>query len=257
MRMRLDKAVAARGLASSRERAQLLIASGLVTVDGQVVTRASQPVEESSAIVVTGEALPYVSRGGVKMEAALRRFRLNVRDSICLDIGASTGGFTDCLLQRGARKVIAVDVGHGQLAPKLAADSRVELREGVNARYLSPEQFAEPFDLAAVDVSFISVTLLLPAVVPLVRPGGHILALIKPEFEVGPHHVGPRGIVRSAEERQRSVNRVRAFATKELRLELRGVMESPITGGSGNREFIACFRVPIPLVPHDQEPSQA
>jgi len=241
---RLDKLMAARGLASSRERAQMLIAAGLVQVNGRPAERSSERVAEDAEIVVTGEALPYVSRGGVKMEAALKHFRLNVRGAVCLDVGAGTGGFTDCLLQRGASRVVALDVGHDQLAPSLRADPRVELREDVNARYLSPEQFDHLFDLAAVDVSFISLTLVLPAVLPLVRPGGHVVALIKPEFELGPGAVGPRGVVRSPQARQQAVDKVKAFARDALGLIVRGVMRSPLRGGSGNFEFIACFRRP-------------
>src|SRR5256885_1741000 len=140
MTERLDRAITARGLASSRERAQGLIRAGLVLVDGKPAEKSSQPVEDSEEIEVTGEALPYVGRGGVKMEAALKHFRINARDAVCLDVGASTGGFTDCLLQRGARRIVAIDVGHGQMAESLRNDPRVELRERVNARYLSPEQ---------------------------------------------------------------------------------------------------------------------
>jgi len=244
MAERLDKAIVARGLAASRERAQGLIAAGLVLIDGQPAEKPSQPVGEEAEIVVTGEAYPYVSRGGVKMEAALKHFRINVSGYRCLDVGASTGGFADCFLQRGAAHVIAVDVGHGQLAPKLAADPRVELREGVNARYLSPEQFPHKFDLAAVDVSFISLTLVLPAVAPLLRPGGFLIALVKPEFEAGREAVGPRGIVRSAAARQRALDKIIQFGKRDLGLQFRGAMRSPLAGGSGNREFIVCFRAP-------------
>ncbi len=240
---RLDKLIVQRGLTSSRERAQGLIEAGLVLVDGLAAEKASQILEDTAAIEVTGEALPFVGRGGLKMEAALKHFRLNVRESICLDVGASTGGFTDCLLQRGAARVVAIDVGHGQLAPKLLDDPRVELREGVNARYLTPVEFSELFDLAAIDVSFISATLVLPAVAPLVRPGGHLLVVVKPEFEAGRAAVGRKGIVRNARARQQAVEKVSKLAQKELGLESRGVMRSPMTGGSGNREFIACFRV--------------
>lgn len=244
MAERLDKEMMNRGLASSRERAQMLIAAGLVTIDGRVAEKPSERVKESAEIVTTGEAMPYVGRGGLKMEAALKQFRINVRDAVCLDVGASTGGFTDCLLQRGARRVIALDVGHGQMAPSLADDPRVELREGVNARYLSPEQFGERFDLAVIDVSFISLTLVLPAVAPLVRPGGHIVALVKPEFEAGREAVGPKGIVRSAEARRKAIQKVIDFARGELKLDLRSTVPSPTLGGAGNREVFACFRVP-------------
>lgn len=241
---RLDKIVAARGLAESREKAQILIEAGLVQVGGQVVSKVGQRVDENADIVVTGEALPYVGRGGLKLEAALKHFRINASGTVCLDVGASTGGFTDCLLQRNAKRVVAIDVGHGQLHPRVAADPRVELREGVNARYLSPEQFDERFDLALIDVSFISLTLILPAVKPLVRPGGHIIALVKPEFEAGREAVGARGIVRSPQARQRALDKVIYFTVDDLGLQKRGAMRSPVTGGGGNQEFIACFRVP-------------
>jgi 23S rRNA (cytidine1920-2'-O)/16S rRNA (cytidine1409-2'-O)-methyltransferase len=242
MAERLDKAMAVRGLASSRERAQGLIAAGLVVVGGKSAEKASQPVEDDVEIEVTGEILPYVGKGGLKMEAALKHFRLNVRGLTCLDVGASTGGFTDCLLQRGAVKVVAVDVGHGQLAASLKSDPRVELREGLNARSLTPDQFEYLFDFAAIDVSFISLTLVLPAVSPLVRPEGYILALVKPEFEAGREAVGARGIVRSAQARKKALEKITAFAKKELGLELKGTMHSPVTGG--NKEYIACFKTP-------------
>lgn len=239
---RLDKSIKARGMAPSRERAQGLIEAGLVLVDGQPAEKPSQMVEESAAVEVTGEAHPYVGRGGVKMEAALRHFRINVRGARCLDVGASTGGFTDCLLQRGAERIVAIDVGHGQMAPALLNDPRVELREGVNARYLQPSDFDSLFDIAAIDVSFISVTLILPAVAPLVRPGGHVIVLVKPEFEAGREAVGPRGIVRSAKARQQALEKVLTFSREGLDLEARGWIPSPLAGGSGNREFIACLR---------------
>ena len=249
---RLDKTIVERGLSATRERAQGLIAAGLVLVDGAQAEKPSQWVEDSSTIEVTGEALPYVGRGGIKMEAALRRFRINVRGAICLDVGASTGGFTDCLLQRGAVRVVAVDVGHDQMAAKLREDSRVELREGVNARYLTPDQFDAQFDLIAVDVSFISLRLILPALVPIVRPGGHIMALIKPEFEAGRENVGAKGIVRSARVRQQALDKVLRFSREELGLEVRGWIPSPIAGGSGNREFIAYMRRVESAIPLDR-----
>jgi 23S rRNA (cytidine1920-2'-O)/16S rRNA (cytidine1409-2'-O)-methyltransferase len=240
---RLDKRIMERGLAQSRERAQMLIGAGLVTVNGRIAEKPSERVEEEVEILVTGEAMPYVGRGGLKLEAALKHFRVNVKDSLCLDVGASTGGFTDCLLQRGARRIVAIEVGHGQLAESIANDPRVELREGVNARYLSPEQFPDPFDIAVIDVSFISLTLVLPAVAPLLRPGGHIVALVKPEFEAGREAVGPRGIVRSPEARKAALQKVIRFGADELKLEPRGTVPSPDLGGGGNRETFVYFRV--------------
>ena len=230
----------ARKLAGSRERVQMLIAAGLVLVDDKPAEKPSQLVDEHAHISVTGDALPYVGKGGIKMEAGLKRFRLNVQGAACLDVGASTGGFTDCLLQRGAASVVAIEVGHGQMAPHLRGDARVELRESVNARYLSPEQFSMQFDIAVIDVSFISLTLILPAVAPLVRPGGHILALVKPEFEAGREAVGARGIVRSAELRHKAVEKIVTFGKDQLGLEARGTMQSPSFGG--NKEHFACFR---------------
>lgn len=241
---RLDRVIVLRGLASTRTRAQMLIAAGLVQVNGRRAEKAGMVVEETAEIVVTGQPDFYVSRGGLKLEAALRRFRLNVTGAVCLDVGASTGGFTDCLLKRGAARVVAVDVGRNQMAASLRSDPRVELHEGVNARSLRPDQFSDRFDVATVDVSFISLTLILPAVAPLVRPGGFIVALIKPEFEAGPEAVDARGIVRNPADQQRAIDRVKRFAQETLRLTCRGVMRSPIRGGSGNQEFLACFRVP-------------
>ncbi len=241
---RIDKLVTQRGLAPSRERAQMLIHAGLVVVNGQTIEKVGERVDTESDIVVTGEALAYVGRGGLKLEAALKMFRINAAKSVCLDVGASTGGFTDCLLQRGAERVVAVDVGHGQLAAKLVADPRVELREGVNARYLSPEQFDTLFDIAVVDVSFISLTLILPAVAPLIRPGGHILALVKPEFEAGRDKVGPGGVVRDPEARKQSLHKITNFANTDLGWEVRGTMQAPVT--AKNKEYMACFRKPLP-----------
>jgi 23S rRNA (cytidine1920-2'-O)/16S rRNA (cytidine1409-2'-O)-methyltransferase len=253
--MRLDKLMTERGLAASRERVQLLIGNGLVLVNGEQAEKASQPVAIDAEIAVTGEVLRYVGRGGLKLEAALRGLRLNVREARCLDVGASTGGFTDCLLQRGATHVTAVDVGHSQLAASLKADPRVELREGVNARYLSPEQFPELFDFATVDVSFISLTLVLPAVAPLVRPGGHILALVKPEFEAGREAVGARGIVRSPEARRGAVQRVIVAARDELRLEIRATFAAPHVPGT-NRETFLCMRKPGEAAPAEPEEAE-
>lgn len=243
---RLDKRIMELGLAQSRERAQMLIGAGLVTIDGRVAEKSSERIEAEAEIAVTGEAIPYVGRGGVKLEAALKQFRVNAKDAVCLDVGSSTGGFTDCLLQRGAKRVVAIDVGHDQMAPTILQDPRVELRERINARHLSPEQFSEQFDIAVIDVSFISLTLVLPAVAPLLRPGGHIVALVKPEFEAGRENVGARGIVRSADARKKALQKVVDFAAEQLKLEFRGTMPSPHIGGTGNRESFAYFRVLAP-----------
>lgn len=249
--IRLDRALSERGLAASRERAQALIAAGLVTVNGAPAEKASQNVTADSEIIVLGEVNPYVGRGGLKLEAALKHFRLKVTGLRCLDVGASTGGFTDCLLKRGAGFVVALDVGHGQLAESLRLDPRVEAREGVNARYLSPDQFTEKFDLVVIDVSFISLTLILPAVAPLLRPGGHMVALVKPEFEAGRENVGPGGIVRSENARWFALKKVVNFARDQLGLDVKGTTRAP-AGGGGNREFFAYFRVPGERKPAQQ-----
>jgi 23S rRNA (cytidine1920-2'-O)/16S rRNA (cytidine1409-2'-O)-methyltransferase len=244
MAERLDRVLVARGLAPTREKAQLLIRSGSVMLDGGPALKPSQMVAEDAAIAVTGEVLPYVGRGGLKLEAALRHFRINVRAARCLDVGASTGGFTDCLLQRGAAHVVALDVGHGQLHEKLRNDPRVTVLEGVNARHISADELGDPFDIVAADVSFISLTLIMPAIVPMLRAGGFLLALIKPEFEAGREAVGEGGIVRDPEAIRRARDRVSACATQELGLIKCGIVPSPVPTG-GNREYLACFRKPM------------
>jgi 23S rRNA (cytidine1920-2'-O)/16S rRNA (cytidine1409-2'-O)-methyltransferase len=191
---------------------------------------------------VAGPEHPYVSRGGVKLAAALDAFALDPSGLVCLDVGASTGGFTDCLLQRGAARVYAVDVGHGQLDARLRADPRVVVRERVNARRLSAEDVPEPVDLAVVDVSFISLRLILPAVVARVRPGGAVVLLVKPQFEAGRGEVPRGGVVRSEETRRRVVSEIEA-AARELRLAPIGAQPSPILGARGNAEFLLGFRV--------------
>jgi len=239
---RLDAAMVERGLAPSRERAQLLIKGGAVMVNGAQALRPAQRVRPDATIVVTHEVLPYVSRGGLKLEAALRHFRVNVAGARCLDVGASTGGFTDCLLQRGAASVVAVDVGHGQMHPSLRQDPRVDVREGINARDLSREGFDRPFDVVTVDVSYISSTLILPAVAALIRPGGFLIVLIKPEFEAGREAVGDGGVVRHEADRRRARERVSACALS-LGLTKIGIIPSPVRTGK-NREYLGCFRKP-------------
>ena len=185
---RIDKLLVERGLAESRTKAQAMIMAGVVLVNDQRVEKPSHQFDTNSSIRIKGGDDPtsrYVGRGGLKLEAALREFQLDVTGLTCLDVGASTGGFTDCLLQHGAKRVVALDVGHNQIDWRLRNDPRVEVREGVNARYLQPEDFADKFDLAVVDVSFISATKVLPAIVPLLVDGGSIITLIKPQFEVG------------------------------------------------------------------------
>lgn len=243
-RERIDKLLVDRGLAESRTKAQAMVMAGVVLVNEQRVEKPSQQFDTNSSVRVKGGDDPttrYVGRGGLKLEAALREFQINVDGRVCLDVGASTGGFTDCLLQHGASKVVAIDVGHNQIDWRLRNDSRVEVREGVNARYLQPEEFQEKFDLAVVDVSFISATKVLPAIVPLVRKGGPIITLIKPQFEVGRGEVGGGGIVRDEAKRLRAVAEVNRAAS-ELGLEVVGLMRSPIEGAEGNVEFLAVYK---------------
>ena len=234
-----------RGLAESRTKAQAMVMAGVVLVDEQRVDKPSHQFDTNSAIRIKGGDDPtsrYVGRGGLKLEAALREFQMEVSGLTCLDVGASTGGFTDCLLQNGAKKVVAVDVGHNQIDWRLRNDPRVEVREGVNARYLKPEDFQEKFDLAVMDVSFISATKVLPAIVPALIEGGSIITLIKPQFEVGRGEVGGGGVVRDPAKRERVVEEVNEAASA-LGLEVVKVMESPIQGAEGNIEFLAQYRV--------------
>lgn len=221
--------------------------AGVVLVGDQRVDKASQQFDTDSSVRIKGGDEPanrYVGRGGLKLEAALREFQLDVKGFTCLDAGASTGGFTDCLLQHGAQKVFAIDVGHNQIDWRLRNDPRVEVREGLNARYLQPEDFAHKFELAVIDVSFISVTKILPAIIPLILEDGSIVTLIKPQFEVGRGEVGSGGIVRDEAKRLRAVAEVNNAAT-ELGLKVVNVIESPIQGAQGNVEYLACYRVQV------------
>jgi len=188
------------------------------------------------------EGLPYVSRGGLKLAAALDTFRIDPTGAVCLDIGASTGGFTDCLLQRGAAKVYAIDVGHGQMDWKIRTDPRVVVREKLNARYLTREDVPEAPAICTIDVSFISLTLILPPAFEVLTPTGVILALIKPQFELGKNEVGKGGIVRDPAGHAAAVEKIREFVTEKLGRKWDGVIESPILGGAGNKEFLACLR---------------
>ena len=242
MKSRLDVALVARGLVPTREKAQALILAGRVAVDGRPATKAGQPVGDDAALSVAEPPHPYVSRGGVKLAAALDGFGIDPAGKTCLDVGASTGGFTDCLLQRGAARVFAVDVGHGQLDARLRADPRVVVREKVNARALSEADVPERVDLAVVDVSFISLRLVLPPVAARVRPGGAVVALVKPQFEAGRAEVPKGGVVRSEATRRRVVSDIEA-AGRALGLEALGVVPSPIAGARGNAEFLLGFRV--------------
>lgn len=235
MKVRLDVMLAERGLAESREKAQALVLAGEVLVNGVPARKPGQAVSSEAEIAVR-ERPAHVSRGGLKLEAAIGHFQIPVAGRICLDVGASTGGFTDCLLQRGAARVHAVDVGSGQLDWKLRTDPRVILRERLNARYLRYEQIGELVDLAVCDVSFISVTLILPAIAPLLRETGEMVILVKPQFEVGREQVGKGGIVRDPQLHRAACERVET-AVREMNFQT-GMIPSPILGAEGNREFL-------------------
>ena len=233
---RLDSALVGRGLAESRHRAQAYIMAGKVFVDGRKAAKAGARVDPSSGIEVRGGTSPYVSWGGTKLEKALDYFQIATAGRIFLDVGASTGGFTDCLLQRGAARVYAVDVGYGQLAWKLRADERVVLIERSNIRYLGSDRLPDEPDAAVIDVSFISLTNVIPVVVRLIRGGGEIIALIKPQFELSSAVVGSGGIVRDAARRSEAIKRIAEFSEKEG-LAVKGVIEAPAAGPKKNREF--------------------
>lgn len=244
-RERIDKLLVERGLAESRTKAQAMVMAGVVLVDEQRVEKPSHQFDPNSTIRIKGGDDPtsrYVGRGGLKLEAALREFKIDVTGLTCLDVGASTGGFTDCLLQHGAAKVVAIDIGHNQLDWRLRNDPRVEVREGVNARYVKPEDFEQKFEFAVMDVSFISATKVLPAIVPLLIERGAMVTLIKPQFEVGRGEVGGGGVVRDASKRARVVEEVNDVA-RGLGLAVVNVIESPIQGAEGNIEFLALYKV--------------
>jgi len=244
LKVRLDKLLLERGLAGSRERAQALILAGKVLVGGQKIEKAGAGVDAQAEIRLLGEDLKYVGRGGLKLEKALEYWHIDVKDKVCLDVGASTGGFTDCLLQHGASRVIAVDTGHGQIDFQLRQDARVRLLEKTNARYLTHEQVGEVMDFIAMDVSFISATLILPAVIAAAFPesdaeraGRQMVVLVKPQFEVGRENVGKGGIVRDEAAQMGAVEKVR-LALLAQNCTHTDVIDSPILGAEGNREFL-------------------
>ncbi|MEW6130248.1 MAG: TlyA family RNA methyltransferase [Acidobacteriota bacterium] len=234
---RIDKLLFERGLVESRTQAQALILAGQVLVNNQRIDKPGQTVATNCEIRIKGEIPRYVSRGGLKLEAALHAFHLDVKNKICLDVGASTGGFTDCLLQHGAAQVYAIDTGHNQFAWKLRQDSRVTLVEGLNARYLEAKHFSILFDLAVIDVSFISLTKILPAVERNLKAAGDCIALIKPQFEVGKGEVGKGGIVSDPAKHRRVIKEIVEFATS-INLNPVELIDSPILGAEGNREFL-------------------
>jgi 23S rRNA (cytidine1920-2'-O)/16S rRNA (cytidine1409-2'-O)-methyltransferase len=237
-RMRLDQALVARRLAPTRSRAQDMIERGCVAVDGATVTRSGHGVSEEAVIDVAGGAAPFVSRGGLKLTAALAEFGFDVAGRIALDVGASTGGFTDVLLKAGATRVYAVDIGHHQLHGSLKADPRVISLEGTDARRLSPPEVPEAFGAVVADVSFISLTKVLTRPLSLTRPGAWLVALVKPQFEAGREAVGKGGIVRDPADRERAVAEVRIWIATQPGWSVVGVITSPLAGASGNEEFL-------------------
>ena len=237
MKKRLDILVTERGLGESREKAKTLIMAGQVYVDGQKADKPGDTFSEDAAVEVRGKGLPYVSRGGLKLEKAMREFGLQLQGCTCMDIGASTGGFTDCMLQNGAQRVYSVDVGYGQLAWSLRTDPRVVNLERTNARYLTREQVPEEIDFFSVDVSFISLTLILPAVRPLLAEHGQAMCLIKPQFEAGREKVGKKGVVRDKAVHEEVIEKICSFAL-ENGFSVLGLTFSPVKGPEGNIEYL-------------------
>ncbi|HPL64258.1 MAG TPA: TlyA family RNA methyltransferase [Syntrophales bacterium] len=235
-KIRLDRLLVERGIAPSRERARALILAGDVFVLGEKVDKAGALVDPGAEIVLRGEDNPYVSRGGIKLKGALEFFGIRVEGMTALDVGASTGGFTDCLLQEGARKVYAIDVGYGQLAWKLRTDPRVVSIERTNIRFYTGRDIPEKVDVAAIDVSFISLRLAVPPVLQLLRDGGILLALVKPQFEAGREEVGRKGVVRDPEIHRKVLKEISGFI-ETSGMKIAGTCESPLTGPAGNREF--------------------
>ena len=235
---RLDVLLVSLGLAESRAKAQATIMAGEVYVNGQKADKSGMEIDITSNVEVRGSACPYVSRGGLKLEKALRNFGVDPTGYVCSDSGASTGGFTDCLLQQGASKVFAIDVGYGQLAWKIRNDPRVVVMERTNIRYVTPEDLGQPLDLSVIDVSFISLSLVLPVVKTLLKPTGQVLCLIKPQFEAGKDKVGKKGVVRDAAVHEEVLQNFISLA-KSLGFTIRNLTFSPVKGPEGNIEFLA------------------
>jgi len=242
-KVRLDRILVDRGLTTSREQARALILAGRVLVNEFKIDKAGSQVPEAADIRIAGDRNPFVSRGGLKLQGALEVFGINITGLVALDVGASTGGFTDCLLQAGAQKVYALDVGYGQLAWKLRSDDRVVPIERTNIRYFDGMGLTEPLDMATIDASFISLRIVLPKVVSLLRPGAIIIALIKPQFEVGRGQVGKHGVVSDPSLHQGVVEEI-TLLCRQLNLEKITTCESPLLGPAGNREFFVCARTP-------------
>ncbi len=241
-KQRIDKLLVEQGFADSLTKAHALVMAGVVLVNEIRVNKSSENFAAEAVIRIKGDSTEsrYVGRGGLKLEAALKAFEIDPTGFVCIDVGSSTGGFTDCLLQHGAKRVVAVDAGTNQLTWALRTDPRVEVRERTNARNLTPADFDAQFDLAVIDVSFISVTKILPAIFSLLKPTGKLVVLIKPQFEVGRGEVGTGGIVWEPEKHERVVAEVNAFA-KSLGLRVGGFIESPILGAEGNKEFLVLY----------------
>lgn len=238
MKQRLDQLLVSRGLCTSREQGKRLILAGEVLVNEEAVTKAGQLVDEEAVIRVK-QPPKYVSRGGFKLEGALAHFGISVEGKTCFDVGSSTGGFTDCLLQHGATKVFAFDVGTNQLVWKLRSDPRVVSRENYNVRHLKPEDISEEVDFIVADVSFISLTLVLPPAFQVLRPGGQAAVLIKPQFELSRDEIGKGGIVRDPALHVKACHKIETFVNAQPGWQWRGLMESPIQGTDGNREYLA------------------
>ena len=241
MKTRLDVLMVERGLAESREKAKAIIMSGNVFVDGQREDKAGASFPEKAVIEVKGSPLKYVSRGGLKLEKAMSHFDVELHDKVCMDVGSSTGGFTDCMLQNGAVKVFAIDVGRGQLDWKLRQDPRVVCMEKTNIRYVTPEDIGEEIDFASVDVSFISLKLVLPVAKTLLADNGEIVALIKPQFEAGREQVGKKGVVKDIKVHYEVIKKILDFA-RSIDLHVAGLSFSPIKGPEGNIEYLAYLK---------------
>ena len=236
MKVRIDQLLYKRALTESREKARALILEGKVIVNGQKIEKPGTMVNQNAEITICGETLPYVSRGGLKLEKALKEFSIDVKDKVAMDVGASTGGFTDCLIQHGAKKVYSVDVGYGQLAWKLRTDPRVVPIEKTNIRYMPKEKILEEVDIVTVDVSFISLRLVIPKILEFLKPDGEIIALIKPQFEAGKGEVPRGGVIKDAEKREKIIREMRDFF-ESLGLKVIGITQSPIPGQRGNIEY--------------------
>jgi 23S rRNA (cytidine1920-2'-O)/16S rRNA (cytidine1409-2'-O)-methyltransferase len=256
-RQRLDIALTARGVVRSRAEARRAIEAGLVAIGGRIAAKASEPVGDDEAIALAGPIHPYVSRGGVKLAHALDHFAIPIDGRLALDIGASTGGFTDVLLRRGARRVYAVDVGHGQLETTLRGDPRVVSLERLNVREIDAERVPDTLDLIVCDVSFIGLRVALPAALALAAPGADLVALIKPQFEVGPAGVGKGGIVRDPALRRAACETIRDWLAARPGWTVRGIVDSPIEGGDGNREFLIAARHSLVIPSEARDPGSA